>query len=377
MKKNPIVISYNTSWYVWNFRMPLIAALRGRGRDVVVLAPRDEYTDRIVATGVGYRELPLSAKGKNPLAELAAVLAFVKAYRELKPAVVLQYTIKPNLYGSLAARFLRIPAVNNVTGLGAAFEGGGPLEALARFLYRLSFSKVERVFFQNPDDFSLFLKGGLVREEQADLLPGSGVDLARFSPRPRVEGPFTFLFVGRLLKAKGVEDLVRAAAIVKAKRPEARIVLLGKRDDEDPGAADPVLLDAAASAGTVELAGTSDDVRIQLAQADCVVLPSFYREGTPRSLLEAAAMGKPLIAADSVGTREPVSVGVNGFLHRPHDSEDLAGRMIEMIELPPETIASMGRASREIAEARFDERIVIGKYLEIVERIVSRKDGKK
>jgi len=363
VKPKRVVIVYNTSWYVWNFRMPLIAAMREKGYEVVVLAPKDEYTDRIQSRGIACRDIRLDAKGRNPLREVSTIIAFFRAYRELRPDAVLHYTIKPNLYGSIAARFLGIPAVDNVTGLGAAFESGGPLEWAVRALYRFAFTRVAKVFFQNPDDRALFLEDGLAREEQVELLPGSGVDLARFSPRPRGEGPFTFLFLGRLLKAKGVDDLVRAARLVHGKMKGVRIVLIGKRDDSDPGAADPALLDAAVAEGLVELPGVVDDVLPFIAAADCVVLPSYYREGTPRSLLEAAAMGKPLIAADSIGTREPVVEGVNGFLCRPRDPGQLAERMLAFAALPASARAAMGASSRRIAEERFDERIVIGKYL--------------
>lgn len=366
-----IVLSYNTSWYVWNFRMPLIAELKERGYEVIVVSPPDEYTARIVAAGVAHRPIALDAKGRNPLRELAAVAAFFRAYRELGPDLVLQYTIKPNIYGSIAARFLGIPAIDNVTGLGAAFEEGGAVRFLVRALYRFAFGRVERLFFQNPDDLELFVRDGLARRERSGLLPGSGVDLVRFGPRPRGEGPFTFLFVGRLLKAKGVEDLVAAARIVKARRPDLVVRLLGRRDDADSGAADPLILDEASSAGIVELSGGVDDVRPFIAAADCVVLPSYYREGTPRSLLEAAAMGKPLIAADSVGTREPVEAGRNGFLCRPRDPEDLAAKMLLMAGAAPERRAEMGAASRRMAEERFDEGIVLRAYLEAVESILS------
>jgi glycosyltransferase involved in cell wall biosynthesis len=374
--KGRIVLAYNTSWYVWNFRMPLIAALRGRGCELIVLAPRDEYTDRIVASGVAHRDIKLAAKGRNPLRELATIGAFARAYRQLKPDLVLQYTIKPNIYGSIAARCLGIPAINNVTGLGQAFERRGALQAAVRLLYRFAFRKVDKLFFQNPDDLGLFVRGGLAARERCGLLPGSGVDLERFRPASlpavggRAEGPCTFLFVGRLLEAKGVGVLLEAAALVKAKRPDAVVRLLGKRDDADPGAVDPRALDAAIAAGLVEHAGMSDDVRPQLAACDCVVLPSYYREGTPRSLLEAAAMGKPLVAADTVGTREPVVDGKNGFLCRPKDPADLAAKMLAMIDASPERRRAMGAASRALAETRFDEKIVLKAYVETVERIL-------
>jgi len=365
-----ILIAYNTSWYVWMFRMPMIRALRSQGREVVVLAPRDEYTNRILAEGIPCREIRLSAKGKNPFREILTTFAFLRAYREIRPEVVLHYTIKPNLYGSLAARVLRIPAINNVTGLGAVFEQRGVLQIAVRLLYKAAFARVERVFFQNPDDRDVFIRGGLVRKVRAGLLPGSGVDLEKFTPRPRGSGVFSFLFIGRLLKAKGVEDLIHSVRIIRASMPGTRTVLLGKRDDGDPGSADPRLLDEAAADGTVELAGNVDDVRPYIAQSDCVVLPSYYREGTPRSLLEAAAMGKPLIAADSVGTREPVRDGVNGFLCWPRDPDDLAAKMLAIIELSEDTRAKMGAESRRIAEERFDERIVTGRYVEIIDRLV-------
>ncbi len=365
-----VLIAYNTSWYVWMFRMPLIRSLQARGFEVIVLAPHDEYTSRITAAGIGCREIRMRAKGRNPFQELLTTRAFLRAYREIRPDVVLHYTIKPNLYGSLAARILRIPAIDNVTGLGAVFDRGGLLQAAVRLLYKAAFARVERVFFQNPDDRALFVLGGMVREARAGLLPGSGVDLDKFSPQPRGTGAFSFLFVGRLLKAKGVEELINAARIVQARRPGTRVVLLGKRDDEDPGTADPGLL--MQSGDVVELAGNVDDVRPYLAQADCVVLPSYYREGTPRSLLEAAAMGKPLIAADSIGTREPVQNGVNGFLCRPRDPDDLAAKMLAMIELSDEARARMGTASRRIAEERFDERIVTERYIELIDHLVGK-----
>lgn len=369
-----IVIAYNTCWYVYNFRRPLIRALKERGYEVAVFAPRDEYTDRIVAEGVSFREMQIEGKGKNPLNELKTLLAFRRAYAELKPEIALQYTIKPNLYGSLAARTLGLPVINNVTGLGEAFVSGGLTEAVARILYTVAFKRVARVFFQNPDDMDLFLRDKLVRPDQSDLLPGSGVDTTRFAPLPRPEGPFTFLQIGRLLKAKGVGDLIEAARIVKAERPDARFALLGRYDPEDPNSVDRETFEKARDAGIVEHWGESDDVRPLIARADCVVLPSYYREGTPRSLLEAASMGKPLVAADSVGTREPVAVGRNGYLHRPRDAADLAEKLLKILSLSDAGLRAMGDESRALMQERFEESIVIDKYLAAVDRF-ARKSG--
>jgi len=369
-----IVLSYNSCQYVWYFRRSLIAALRENGCEVVVLAPRDAFTSRLTALGIPYRDIRLRAKGTNPFQEIGTVAAFFRAYRALRPQVALHYTIKPNLYGSLSARLLGIPVINNVTGLGAVFETSGLLTAVVRRLYRAAFARAAKVFFQNADDRDAFVAGGLVPAGAAGLLPGSGVDLAWFCPRPRADGPFTFLFVGRLLRAKGVEDLLAAARILRRRRPEVRVVLLGERNDAQPGAADSRLLDEAASDGTVRLAGVAEDVRPHIAQADCVVLPSYYREGVPRSLLEAAAMGRPLIAADSIGTREPVEDGRNGFLCRPRDPLDLAEKMEAMVGRSAEERQAMGETSRRIAERRFDERIVIDAYVGLTTQLL-RKAG--
>ena len=274
---------------------------------VTIVAPRDEYTDKLTAMGLGYREISMDPKGLNPLADLKTLKEFRQIYRELSPDAVLQYTIKPNIYGSIAAGRLKIPAVNNITGLGSVFDKSGPLQTMVRMLYRFALSRVYRVFFQNSDDKELFLTRGLVGEKQIDLLPGSGVNPDYFSPRPRPDGPFKFLYVGRLLKAKGVEDFISAAEILKPEYPEVQFVLAGPYDAADPYMADKSILDKAIEQGIIEWMGATDEIREPLAEAGCVVLPSKYREGIPRSLLEAAAMGKLLIAADSIGTREPVT----------------------------------------------------------------------
>jgi glycosyltransferase involved in cell wall biosynthesis len=350
------------------FRRPLIRAFLRRGWRVTVVAPEDEYTNRVVETGAKHLHIDMDTKGTNPVRELFMVQRFRKAYHDLKPDVVLQYTIKPDIYGSIAARALGLPVINTITGLGTMFSGG-PKETLARLLYRYAFRSADLVLFQNEDDKALFIRSRIVCKERTGLVPGSGVDLDRFAPRPRGEGPFMFLMIGRLLKAKGVEHFIIAARRVKEQRPNVRFVLLGSHDPGDPECVDQKKLSQATVDGIVDHSGHVDDIRPILANADCVVLPSFYREGVPRSLLEAASMAKPLIAADSVGTREPVRDGVNGFLCKPRDPMDLAEKMERMMALDPQRRAEMGEASRRYMRERFDESTVIETYLRAAERL--------
>jgi len=363
-----IAISSNTSWSVYNFRLRLIRAFIERGWRVTVLSPRDEYSGRIMAAGAAHAHLDLDARGMNPLRELAALRAMKRAYRGIAPAVVLQYTIKPVIYGSIAARRLGIPVINNITGLGVMFSSG-LRRAMARSLYRFALSSAALTFFQNPEDHQIFLRGRIVEPERARLLPGSGVDTERFSPQPPPEGAFSFLLMGRLLRDKGVEDFIFAARIIKARHPSVRFVLLGWHDPTDSSYADPSLLRKAEEEGIVSLIEHTDDVRPFIAEAGCIVLPSYYREGVPRSLLEAASMARPLIAADSAGTREPVRDGVNGFLCRPRDPSNLAERMEAILALPPRQIAAMGEASRRVAVEHFDERVVLAAYLDALSRL--------
>lgn len=372
MTGRPVVISYNSCRYVYTFRMPLIRALRADGWPVVVVAPRDEYTTRVAGEGVAFREIALEPKGRNPVRELATLRAYRTTYAELAPAIVLQYTVKPNIYGSIAARRLGIPVVNNVTGLGTLFSGG-LLQVFGQLLYRWAFRGAELIFFQNPDDQKLFVDAGIADPRRCELLPGSGVDPLHFAPRPRPEGPFTFLYLGRLLRAKGCEAFIEAARMLRKRRSgqlgDLRFVLLGLHDPADPQMIDARILEGAIADRIVEHPGATDDVRSPIAAADCVALPSWYREGVPRSLLEAASMGKILIAADSVGTREPVEDGKNGFLCRPRDAGDLCRAMEAVLDLEPDERKRMEAESRRIALERFDERIVIDRYLAAVRRL--------
>jgi glycosyltransferase involved in cell wall biosynthesis len=293
--------------------------------------------------------------------------------RSEQPDVLLGYTAKPNVYGSLAAHAMGIPVFNNIAGLGSVFIRGGWLARVLQRLYRLALARSRRVFFQNPDDLQLFLSLGLVAQSQTALLPGSGVDLLKFQlvPLPCWQGPtaaqsagnrsFVFLLVARMLKDKGVEEYLQAARLIKTSHPQVECALLGFMDNDNPNAISAQQMQAWVDEGVVNYWGTSSDVREQLEQADCVVLPS-YREGTPRTLLEAAAMGRPLIATDVPGCREVVCDGINGLLCQPRDQQDLAKQMTNMLAMTDTQLQQMGQASRQWVEQHFDEQIVIDQY---------------
>jgi glycosyltransferase involved in cell wall biosynthesis len=343
--KCKVVIAVNAAWNLVNFRSGLIRALVARGFEVVAVAPDDGYADRLDALGCRFVALPMDNQGTHPLRDAVLLWRFYRLLRHERPDVFLGYTVKPNIYGSLAAHALRIPVVNNIAGLGSVFISTSWVTPLVKGLYRLAFFHSARVFFQNTEDRQQFLESGIVKRDLTDLVPGSGVDLDWFaagdSGRPVDARGVRFLLIARMLWDKGVGEFVDAQ------------------------------MDQWVREGVVSYLGSTDDVRPLIADADCVVLPS-YREGTPRALLEAAAMGKPLITTDAVGCRDVVDDGLNGYLCHPRDAADLASRMERMIALSAEQRAAMGRRGREKMEREFDERIVIGKYLDTLQWLTAR-----
>jgi len=368
-----LIICINTAWNLFNFRAGLIRALVAQGYEVVAVAPFDEYAKRLAALGCRFVALPMDNQGTNPWRDAVLLWRFWRLLRRERPAAFLGYTIKPNIYGSMAAHALGIPVINNIAGLGAVFIRDGWLVRVVRGLYRAALKRSSKVFFQNEDDRRLFVDGGVVNPVLTGLLPGSGVDLTRYSPLGvgvcSSQRVFRFLLIARMLRDKGVVEYVEAARLIRQDRVDVEFCLLGFLDVQNPAAISRAEMDAWVAAGDVRYLGVSDDVRIEIAAADCIVLPS-YREGTPRSLLEAAAMGKPIITTDAVGCREAVDDGVNGFLCKVGDAEDLARHMKKMLDLVPAQRAIMGGAGRRKMEQQFDERIVIERYLEALQEIV-------
>jgi glycosyltransferase involved in cell wall biosynthesis len=364
-----VVLSANSDWNIANFRGGLIRALKERGYSPVVIAPPDAAAEaRMRALDVERIPVRIDRSGLNPFADLRLYFQYRRLLERVRPVAYLGYTIKPNVYGSLAAASLDIASIPNVSGLGTAFIRGGMLQALVTSLYRVGFRRVPVVFFQNDEDRQLFVERGMVRADQARVLPGSGVDLDHFAPAPPPPDPPTFLLIGRLLRDKGVVEFVEAARALRSVLPGARFQLLGPLDEGNRTAVSRSDLDSWVSDGTIEYLGSADDVRPFIAGASAVVLPS-YREGLPRSLLEGGAMGRPLIATDVPGCRDVVEEGVNGYLCAKRDSRSLADRMERLARLPLSERRSMGDAARAKVQRRFSEEFVVDAYLEVLARL--------
>jgi glycosyltransferase involved in cell wall biosynthesis len=365
-----VLLTVNSAWNAVNFRHALISGLLAQGHRVTVLAPADAHAARLVEMGCRFVPLAMDTQGLSPLRDALLWGRFLAHFRALRPDLVLGCTIKNNICGAHAAARLGIPFLPNVTGLGTAFMGDGWLSRLAQVLYRQAFAAAPAVFFQNGDDRQLFLDRRLVRPGQVRMLPGSGIDLARFVPEPATTSGtgVRFLLIARLLRDKGVVEFAEAAERLRAAHPGARFQLLGALGAANRTAIDPGLLRAWVARGCIDYLGETDDVRPFIREADCIVLPS-YREGTPRSLLEAGAMARPVIAAAVPGCRDVVAEGVTGLMCRARDSADLARAMEEMIALGPERRRAMGAAGRRRIAAIYDEARVVDAYRREIDRL--------
>lgn len=357
MNTKTIVVAGGLAESLINFRGPLLKALRDRGWRVVACAPEDESVRRrLEELGVEFHAIDLARAGMNPLQDARTAWQFWKLFRRVRPQAALFYTIKPVIYGSLAAWAARVPRrVSMITGLGYAFtQGGGQrglLLRLVRQLYRLALHRNRAVIFQNPDDLQLFVELGLVKgKEHCRRVYGSGVDLQHYAPAPLPADPI-FLLVGRLLADKGVREYAEAASMLKRAYPRARFRLVGWIDS-NPSAIGEQELNAWIDSGAIEYLGRLSDVRPAIRECAVYVLPS-YREGTPRSVLEAMAMGRPVVTTDAPGCRETVRDEVNGFLVPIKDVPALTRAMRRFLDRP-DLIDSMGQASLSMARELYD-----------------------
>lgn len=368
-----MIVSANTYWNIRNFRERLLAAIADRGYQLIIAVP-DAANREPLPFDAEVVAIRVDRGGLNPVRDFLLFLGYLRLMIRYRPVAALGFTVKPNLYGALAARLAGVSFIANVSGLGTAFIGGGLLQRLVTSLYRLCFRRCHIVFFQNPDDRNLFLAERLVRPAQARLLPGSGIDLDHFRPltepsADRSGKDPTFLFIGRLLRDKGVEEYIAAAGLVRGELPGARFQLLGPLDGDNRSAIGARQLASLCNRGTVDYLGAAADVRPHIAAASAIVLPS-YREGLPRSLLEGAAMARPLIATDVPGNREIVEDGVTGLMCKAGDAQSLADAMSRFARLAPQQRAALGLAGRARVEARFSDSLVIEAYLDALQRSV-------
>lgn len=363
-----IAIVLNTSWNIYNFRMNFIRALQKEGHEVHTIAPVDRYTQFLTEAGCHHHTVRMDSRGANLIKDGALLFELFFIYRRIRPDVILHYTIKPNVYGTIAASVLKIPTINNVCGLGTVFLKKNLVSFVALLLYRISFRFASKVFFQNPEDKALFVDQKLVPSHLVDEIPGSGIDLKRFAPlQYKRNDKFTFLLISRLITDKGIFEYVQAVKKLKESGVDARFQILGALDPQHKRGIREETVRAWIDSGTIEYLGTTDDVRGYLAQANCVVLPS-YREGTPRTLLEAAGSARPIIATNVAGCRQVVEEGVNGLLCTLKDSDHLAQKMKIMMNLPDEQLIEMGLNGRTKVEREFDEQLVIDKYLSAIDQ---------
>jgi glycosyltransferase involved in cell wall biosynthesis len=374
-RKLKMAVVANTGWYLHNFRRNLMLDLQDHGHAVIAISPADGYSERFAADGLRHEPWSLEATGKNPVTELRAVLALRTALNRCDADVVLSYTPKGNIYSGLACLGTRRHLLPNVSGLGRIFSDGGPLAKLVQRLYRVAFARAPRVFFQNEDDRRQFLAAGIVRAEHTERLMGSGVDLRRFVPRPlpstqaSPQGAVTFLLIARMIREKGIEEFVQAAQRVHQTWPHARFLLLGALAESSGfGSAD---VERWTGDGVVTYLGTTDDVPSVIAQADVLVLPSYYREGVPRSLIEGAAMGRPVITTNMPGCRDVVEVDTTGWLCEPRDVASLTAAMEAFVRLSKAERASMGQRAHERAVRLFDERAILASYRKAIDTLAA------
>jgi glycosyltransferase involved in cell wall biosynthesis len=363
-KKKTIAVLVNHAWVAWKFRLNLLQHLRLSGYRVALLTDCGKGHFNLEGSCDVLVDVPTAAKHINPWADLKTLYIYSRELARLKPAAVLTFTIKPNIYGALAAHGLGFPVIANVTGLGSASSGNGFVGRVVKLLYRWALRKNYWVYFQNSNDSAAMHALGLVPEGRSSILPGSGVEVGRYpANQRRNEGSaLRFCMLARLLRDKGVLEFAEAARLVRKESAGVSFELWGILDSADVRCVSEEEVLAWDAEGVLEFRGPANDASQAFAGADVVVLPSYYPEGLPRTLLEAAAMSLPAITTDMPGCRDAVVDGVTGLLCPPRDASALAKAMLRLISMSPEERAQMGAAGRERVLARFDERLVLDAY---------------
>jgi glycosyltransferase involved in cell wall biosynthesis len=350
-----ILLFANTDWYLYNFRLSLAKDLRAQGHEVILLSPPGGFQELLQGDGFQWIPFPLSRQGINPIKEIWTLWKLSQIYHEIDPDIVHHFTIKPVIYGSLAAHFLRIPGIiNSITGLGHLFIDSEAmtrlLRGIASRLYRMNLRGTQ-VIFENPEDRDIFVQNRLLKSEQAHLILGTGVDVDKFHPTSKTNETPVVLFSSRMLVTKGFLEYIEAARRLQKKGLKARFAIAGRTDPGNPASIPDEQIEAWKQLDTLEWWGWQDDMPAALARADIFCLPS-YREGVPNALLEAAACGLPIVTTDVPGCRDVVTNGVNGFLV-PVKNADALANALETLIIDNDLRHRMGTAGREIAVNQF------------------------
>jgi len=357
----------NTDWYLYNFRLPLAEALRQRGVDVVLVSPPGEHVHTLESKGFRWLPFPLRRRGMNPLKELSTIVRLIHLYKREAPDLLHHFTVKCVLYGSMAGRLVGISSiVNAVTGLGYIFTAGGVMKSALRVIIKAWYRWVlrgTRIVFQNEDDLEDFVRQGLLGRESIHLIRGSGVDTSLFVPVPEPEDVPVVVLAARMLWDKGVGEFVEAARILQKQGVQARFVLVGDTYADNPAAIPTSQLVSWKEEGVVEWWGWREDMPVVYAGANLVCLPS-YREGMPKSLIEAAACGRAIVTTDAPGCRQAVRHGENGLLVKVRDAPALADALSTMIKSPG-LRRRMGKKGRKIAVDEYSVGRVINETLAV------------
>lgn len=348
-----------------SFRKEVVSTLIEKGHQVIVSAPKDEKTEEVKDLGCQIIDTPFNRKGTNPIKDFSLMLTYRKLIKSTKPDVVLSYTIKPNVYGGMACQLCKVPQIANITGLGSAVENPGLLQKLTILLYKIGLRRAKTVFFQNNANRQFCIEYGMVKGNNR-LIPGSGVniDYHTLQEYPKDDNPTKFVFISRLLKQKGIEEYFGAAEKIKNKYPNSEFHIVGWCEDAYSNQ-----LKELQDKGVVIYHGPVGDVRPLVGTAHCTVHPSFYPEGMSNVLLESCAAGRPIITTNRPGCGEIVDDGINGFVVKQQDTDDLTAQIEKFIALPYEKKKDMGLAARHKVERQFDRQIVVAAYLEEVESL--------
>ena len=357
----------NSGLVVFGMRGELIQRLVADGYDVVVSYPNGELGNGTIQSaeyGCTYVETKIDRRGTNILRDAALLSSYIRLIKDMKPDVVLTYTVKCSIYGGMACRLLRVPYIINITGLGKGLAEGGLRQKVLVTLYKIAVRSADCVFFQNPHDRQFFVEQG-IRCPKSDLLPGSGVNLQKYEPMPYPsDEKIIFTYVARVMKTKGIDEFLAAAEAVKADCPDVEFHVCGYYEDDYKE-----IIEDTQSRGLIQYHGLVKDVRPYEEVSQCIVLPSYHPEGVSNVLLEAAACARPIITTDRPGCADVVDDGVNGYVIKAKDSQDLTNKMRQFMALSWEARRDMGLAGRAKVEREFDRQIVVRKYMECIDNI--------